>query len=390
MAERRKEDQSDDGEGGDEDGEGVEAEAGGHTDGGDEPDVRGGRETLHVVFRVDDGPGAEKADARDDPRRDAGGVDPAHRGKAFYGENGEEAGAHGDDEIGSEPCGTPAQVPLRPHDRSEEGREEDLPNSFHRQRRSIGHKASIPYNSLMQERLQKILSGRGICSRRKAEEYILQGLVKVNGKAATLGQKADPEADRIEVDGTVIEARKELLYYVMNKPVGVETSNVARSAGQSTSHEKSVRDLLPRHLQGKIFPVGRLDKDTSGLLLFTNDGVLAYRLTHPKFDHEKEYEVILEEPIFDGALQKLGKGVTIDGTKTKPARIERLGESRFRIALTEGRNRQIRRMVQKVGSAVRELRRVRIMTLVDHRLKAGELRPLTEGEREELLRSVGL
>lgn len=240
----------------------------------------------------------------------------------------------------------------------------------------------------MQQRLQKILSERGICSRRKAEEYIRQGLITVNGAIAILGQKADPAFDTIEVDGKVLEERKEMLYYVMHKPVGVVTSNVG-TIGQE-GKEATVRNLLPKTLQGKIYPVGRLDKDTSGLLLFTNDGALAYRLTHPKFDHEKEYEVETVEPIFDGALRKLQRGVKIDGVMTKPAKVRRINTGKFCIALTEGRNRQVRRMIQKVGSSVRGLARVRIVTLCDGTLRPGAIRKLTSKERSDLLRSVGL
>jgi pseudouridine synthase len=241
----------------------------------------------------------------------------------------------------------------------------------------------------MKERLQKILSARGVCSRRKAEEYITQGLVTVNGTVATLGQKADPEKDNIKVEGKVIEERKEMLYYVMHKPVGVVTENTDTRPG-TARHASTVRDLLPKKLQGKIFPVGRLDKDTSGLLLFTNDGVLAYRLTHPKFYHEKEYEVRVEQPIQDGALRKLESGLKILGEKTKPAVITRLSARRFTIALTEGKNRQIRRMCQKVGSPVKELKRVRIVTLRDVKLGEGEVRVLTSHEREGLLKAVGI
>ncbi len=254
----------------------------------------------------------------------------------------------------------------------------------------------------MLERLQKILSARGIASRRKAEEYITQGLVKVNGVVATLGQKADPEKDEITVDGKVMQARQEMLYYLMNKPRGVETINLEAghrghrgdTGGKGTSVSSvpfvpSVRDLLPAALRGKIYPVGRLDKDSDGLLLLTNDGVLAYRLTHPKFDHEKEYEVTVTHVIKDGQLKKMEEGMTISGEKTKPARIRRLGESRFRIAITEGKNRQIRRMCQKVGAPVETLTRVRIMTLEDSSLKPGKIRPLTNQERDALLRSVG-
>lgn len=188
-----------------------------------------------------------------------------------------------------------------------------------------------------------------------------------------LGQKADPEKDVIKVDGTVLKARQEMLYFVMNKPVGVETL-----------------DAVPATLHGAVFHVGRLDKDTEGLLLLTNDGSLAYRLTHPKFDHEKEYEVTTVRSITDGQLHKLERGVTIDGSKTKPAKVRRLGASSFTIALTEGRNRQIRRMCQKVGCPVKFLKRVRIMTLTDPKLKPGQVRQLTKKECDNLLYAVGL
>ena len=241
------------------------------------------------------------------------------------------------------------------------------------------------YSGAMQERLQKILSAQGICSRRKAEEYIEAGLIKVNGEVAILGQKADPEIDKIEVDGKVLKDRAEMLYYVMNKPVGIITSNV-----DNPDHpDKTVRDLLPKELQGKVYPVGRLDKQTSGLLLFTNDGVLAYRLTHPSFDHEKEYAVETTDPITDGQLRKLHEGVMIDGEKTKHAGIKKISDKKFTIALTQGKNRQIRRMCQKVGAPLRFLKRTRVMTL-SPKLKEGEFRLLTDAERSALLQSVDL
>lgn len=239
--------------------------------------------------------------------------------------------------------------------------------------------------SSMLERLQKILSARGIASRRKAEEYILAGLVKVNGKKAELGQKADPEVDTIEVDGQVMQERAEMQYYVLYKPVGVESTNVP-----GTREAPTVRDILPSNLQGKLYPVGRLDKDSEGLLLLTNDGPLSYRLTHPKFEHEKEYDVTLKDEVKEGALDKVRRGVTLDDVPTKPTVITRLGPNRIRITLTEGRNRQIRRMLSKVGSEVTKLVRVRITTLTDPTLKPGKLRPLTNGERTQLLASIGL
>jgi pseudouridine synthase len=255
----------------------------------------------------------------------------------------------------------------------------------------------------VQERLQKILSARGICSRRKAEEYILAGLVKINGKTAILGQKADPEVDHITVEGKVVQDRKEMLYYVMNKPVGVETTNIVgvqgiqRTQGNqrvgkppSASAAPSVRDLLPKHLQGKIYPVGRLDKDSSGLLLFTNDGVLAFRLTHPKFNHDKEYEVVLDRQISPLACKKLEQGFEMDGSMTKPLEVKKVAPNRVRIILHEGKNRQIRRMCQHVGYTVKELRRIRIMTLADSRMPVGSIRALTEAEKVALLGSVGV
>lgn len=265
----------------------------------------------------------------------------------------------------------------------------------------------------MQERLQKILSRCGVSARRKAEDLIRAGRVRVNGLAAAIGQKADITLDRIEVDGKTLDPKIEKMYYLTYKPRGMETTmgrnrsepachTERLSAGQAGSRSATrdnwsratsldyarddtltttVYDLLPKDLRGKVFPVGRLDKESEGLLLFTNDGALKYRLEHPKFDHEKEYEVETAEEIQDGALRKMEKGVMLDGTKTKPARIARCGRKKFRIALTEGRNRQIRRMCQKVGSAVVRLRRVRIMNLRDDGLRAGEGRMLTEKEQ---------
>lgn len=202
---------------------------------------------------------------------------------------------------------------------------------------------------------------------------------------AIIGQKADPETDTIEVDGQVLQDRSKMFYYLMNKPIGIITSNV-----DNPDHpDKTVRDLLPKELQGVIYPVGRLDKDTSGLLLLTNDGVLAYRLTHPSFYHEKEYEVETYDEIKDGQLSKLSSGLIILREKTKPATVKRISKTKFTIALTEGKNRQIRRMCQKVGAPLKTLKRIRIMTLKPT-LKEGEFRMLTEDERVALLKSVDI
>jgi 23S rRNA pseudouridine2605 synthase/23S rRNA pseudouridine2604 synthase len=161
-------------------------------------------------------------------------------------------------------------------------------------------------------------------------------------------------------------------------------------ASSASSPAPTVRDLLPPNLKGKIYPVGRLDKDSEGLLLLTNDGPLSYRLTHPKFEHEKEYDVTLKDEIRESALDKLRAGVMLDGSKTKPAAVLRLGKNAIRITLTEGRNRQIRSMCSRVGSEVVKLVRVRITTLADATLKPGKLRLLTPREKAGLLASVGL
>ncbi len=259
-------------------------------------------------------------------------------------------------------------------------------------------------------RLQKILSERGICSRRKAEEYIEKGLVKVNGIVTKLGDKADPLTDAIEVDGTILEDRTKMLYYVMNKLVGVETVNIERETNTAQKQLKkipsplggvvrgggvrpgtrTVRDVLPPELRGKVFPVGRLDKDSSGLLIFTNDGVLAYRLTHPKFNHEKEYEVETAQPISPLVCRKVEEGFDMDGARTKPLRCWKIGPTKARVILTEGKNRQVRRMFQQCGYTVKALRRIRIMTLSDDTMKPGAVRALTEGEKLALLASVGM
>lgn len=189
-----------------------------------------------------------------------------------------------------------------------------------------------------------------------------------------------------------------MLYYVMNKLVGVETVNVERKGLSAQDWKeltvkpgtRTVRDVLPPELKGKVFPVGRLDKDSSGLLLFTNDGVLAYRLTHPKFNHEKEYEVETVQTISPLVCRTIEKGFEMDGAQTKPMRCWKVGPTKAHIILTEGKNRQVRRMFQQTGYTVKSLKRVRIMTLADDSMKPGAVRALTEEEKTGLLRSVGL
>ena len=226
-------------------------------------------------------------------------------------------------------------------------------------------------------RLQKFLSSAGVCSRRKGEEFIVAGKVSVNGKIITeLGTKIDPARDQVDVDGQVIKPTEQFIYIALNKPGGYVTS---------CSHpgEKIVVDLVD--ISERIYPVGRLDKDSTGLLLLTNDGRIHHRLSHPSFDHEKEYDVTVARPISDGALQKMRTGLPLMGTRTRPAGVTRLSGRRFRIVLKEGKNRQIRRMVRKVGNTVTRLQRIRVAGIKLGKLAPGQWRYLSPGEKESLL-----
>ncbi len=225
-------------------------------------------------------------------------------------------------------------------------------------------------------RLQKFLSEAGICSRRKGEEYIKAGFVRVNNNVVTeLGEKVDPQKDRVEFKGKVVDVKSDPIYKALNKPNGYVTSSL--QAG-----DKIVIDLID--IKERIYPIGRLDKDTSGLLILTNNGSLHHQLSHPSFDHEKEYDVTVVRPIPEGALRSIAKGMPMMGTKTRPAEIERITSRRFRIVLREGKNRQIRRMVRKVGNHVARLKRVRVSNIKLGRLAEGTWRYLTEKEEKEL------
>lgn len=229
-------------------------------------------------------------------------------------------------------------------------------------------------------RLQKFLSGAGVCSRRQGERYIQQGLVKVNGRVVTeLGSRVDPQTDRIEFRGAPVKIEDQLIYIALHKPRGYVSS-----CGQA--REKIVLDLVD--IDQRVYPVGRLDKDSSGLLLLTNDGRLHHQLSHPSFDHEKEYIVQVKAPITDAALSKMAAGLPMMGTRTRPAQITRLSGRRFRIVLQEGKNRQIRRMVRKIGNRVGSLKRIRMANIRLGRLEPGEWRYLSEKERSGLLKML--
>ncbi len=229
-------------------------------------------------------------------------------------------------------------------------------------------------------RLQKFLSAAGFSSRRKAEICILEGRVRVNGIVVRqLGVTIDPQKDRVEVNGKPIMAEQSSVYIAINKPKGYVTS--CKQAG-----ERIVLDLID--IPERVYPVGRLDKDSIGLLLLTNDGRLHHRLSHPSFDHEKEYEVTLADFIPDGALRHLEKGLPMMGTKTRPAKTQRISARRFRIILREGKNRQIRRMLRKVGFQIKELKRIRVANIRLGDLAEGTWRYLSEDEKRILLQDL--
>ncbi|MFK7780257.1 MAG: pseudouridine synthase [Candidatus Gracilibacteria bacterium] len=230
-------------------------------------------------------------------------------------------------------------------------------------------------------RIQKYMSQAGICSRRKAEEYIKRGLIKVNGQVAKIGESICPETDRVELLDKAIEEQKNFVYYKLNKPRGIETTCAQHN-------QKNIIDIMD--IKERVFPVGRLDKETTGLILMTNDGRLANFLMHPRYEHSKEYIVDTFGPIDDKQLESMEKGLFILGSYTKEAPIKRLASGKFSITLTEGRNRQIRRMVEKVGSGVKKLKRVRIENIELGKLDYGQYKHLTKGELKELFNKLGI
>jgi 23S rRNA pseudouridine2605 synthase len=230
------------------------------------------------------------------------------------------------------------------------------------------------------ERLQKILARAGLGSRRASEALIAAGRVRVNGEVAALGDRADPETDRIEVDGTVVGVRPGLVHYLLNKPAGVVTT-ASDPQGRPT-----VVGLVPA--EPRVFPVGRLDSETEGLLLLTNDGELAHRLTHPSFGVDKEYLAEVDGRPTRGALRRLREGVDLEDGRTAPAKVSLVGDRLLRITIHEGRKRQVRRMCDAVGLPVRRLVRVRIGPITDRRLTPGAWRALEQDEVRALERAA--
>jgi 23S rRNA pseudouridine2605 synthase len=223
------------------------------------------------------------------------------------------------------------------------------------------------------ERLQKVLAACGYGSRRACEELIAAGRVTVNGEVAELGRRVDPAVDHIEVDGAPVAARPGLVHYLLNKPRGVVTT------AKDTHGRPTVVELVPS--TPRVFPVGRLDADTEGLLLLTNDGELAHRIMHPRHGVEKEYlATVAGGPVSAGALRRLREGVELEDGITAPAKVSQPSPGVLRITIHEGRKRQVRRMCEAVGHPVTRLVRTRIGPLTDRRLRPGAWRPLTPAE----------
>ena len=242
------------------------------------------------------------------------------------------------------------------------------------------HKIMESESLVFPVRLNRYLAHKGFSTRRGADDLITNGLVKVNGKTAKLGDKIN-ETDTVEVSPTIL-AKNALKhrYVAYHKPRGVSTD---------VQHDsKSITSELPA-LRG-LYPLGRLDKDSHGLIILTNDGRLTERLLHPSRNHEKEYRVLVNKPVTDAFIRHLERGVLIETYKTKPAKARRTGETIFNITLTEGKKHQIRRMCAAEGYNVEELTRVRIMNIKLDDLKEGSYRNIEGEELVSFLKTIGL
>ena len=228
----------------------------------------------------------------------------------------------------------------------------------------------------MRERLQKLIARAGVCSRRTAETLLTAGRVTVNGVAAYLGDKADAETDVIAIDGTAVAFAEPSVYLMLNKPRGYVTT-LSDELGRATAAE------LVADCGVRVFPVGRLDKESEGLLLFTNDGALMQAMTHPSHQVDKTYEVTVTGEL-EGAADRLSAVTELDGEPIVPAQVEimerRQGQALLRVTIHQGKNRQIRRMCAQVGLQVTRLRRISEDALTLGRLKPGQWRYLTDAE----------
>jgi len=234
----------------------------------------------------------------------------------------------------------------------------------------------------MEERLQKIIARAGVTSRRKAEELIIQGRVTVNGKVMTeLGSKADAERDHIKVDGKLLRLKQPQVYLMLNKPKGYVTTLA------DPERRPTVLDLL-KGVRQRVFPIGRLDYDTEGLLLLTNDGELAHALMHPSYEVPKTYLAKVKDVLTDEKIKKLERGVPLPTGKTAPCTIKKVRKTQenswLEVTLHEGKKRQVRRMLENAGHPVLKLKRIRYAFLELARLLPGQYRYLTPQEVKRL------
>ncbi|MDF2679571.1 MAG: rRNA pseudouridine synthase [Brevibacillus sp.] len=227
-------------------------------------------------------------------------------------------------------------------------------------------------------RINKYISETGFCSRRESDKLIEAKRVTINGQLAELGSTVNP-GDDVRIDGQPVGTKKHSVYIVLNKPVGITCTTELHVKG-------NIIDFVNHPV--RIFPIGRLDKDSQGLILLTNDGDIVNKILRAENNHEKEYIVTVDKPITPQFVQGMSSGVRILGTVTKPCRVTKIGDHVFKIILTQGLNRQIRRMCQAFGYQVRQLKRVRIMNIQLDNLKVGQWRDLTHQELEELNKSL--
>ena len=236
------------------------------------------------------------------------------------------------------------------------------------------------------ERLQRSLARAGFGSRRACEEMIAAGRVQINGTVATLGDRLDPAVDEVRVDGSKVNVDPELRTFALHKPRGVTTTM------RDPHAERDLTAFLPKGVH--LFPVGRLDRDTEGLLLLTNDGELAHRLTHPRFEIQKEYLAEIDRPPSNRELARLRRGVELEDGIARAVQARSAGGSKgrggVRLVMVEGRKREVRRMLDAIGLPVRRLVRVRIGPIRLGRLPAGELRELNAEDERALYRAAGL
>ncbi|PAK47784.1 23S rRNA pseudouridine(2604) synthase RluF [Paenibacillus sp. 7541] len=223
-------------------------------------------------------------------------------------------------------------------------------------------------------RINKFISETGFCSRREADKLVESGKVTINGVIAVLGSQAE-EGDDVRINGQPLQAKKKHVYIALNKPVGITSTTEGHIKG-------NIVDFVGH--KERIFPIGRLDKDSEGLILLTNDGDIVNKILRSEGRHEKEYIVTVHRPVTDSFLRGMASGVKILGEMTLPCEVTRVSERVFRIILTEGKNRQIRRMCSAFGYEVRRLQRVRIMNIRLGSQKIGTWRDLSEQEKREL------